>query len=87
MIWPWFSRLWKSIMDRDTVLTILSTSSNKEQAIMGYCVSCGKPTLLSYQFVRLLRVADMVDYALRIVCSLYDIDILQDSEGNVIKYL
>lgn len=54
---------------------------------MGYCVSCGKPTLLSYQFVRLLRVADMVDYALRIVCSLYDIDILQDSEGNVIKYL
>ena len=54
---------------------------------MGYCVSCGKPTLLSYQFVGLLRVAGMVDYALRIVCSLYDIDILQDSEGNVIKYL
>lgn len=74
-------------MDKDTLLKILKEAENPAYAIFQYCIACGKEPDLSAIFVKFLQVGDRVQETLGIICSLYSINILRDSQGNIIQYL
>lgn len=74
-------------MDKDTLLKVLKEAESPEHAIFRYCVTCGKDPGISNIFVRFLQVGERVQEALGIICGLYSINILRDSQGNIIQYL
>lgn len=73
-------------MDREHVLSILRTHSRPENILLQYCIDCGKDVDLSVKFINLAAIAERVPLLIEILCGIYEINMLQDSEGEIIQY-
>lgn len=74
-------------MDRERLLYLLQHYYDLRYVLLQYCMDCGKDVDLSVTFVNLAVAAKMVPVLIERVCRLYDINILRDSHGTIIKYL
>lgn len=73
-------------MDREQVLSLLRESGLTARTVWCYCVMQGKPYALANAFIQLIIKLDMFEVAMDYILARYEINILRDSQGNIIKY-
>lgn len=73
-------------MDREQILSLLRESGLTAKTVWRYCVMQDKPYALVNVFIQLIIKLDMFEVAIGYILARYEINILRDSQGNIIKY-